>query len=96
MDRKPANKVSEVPGINLEFRPRSYFWPLGLEQHLLTRIKGAERKSALKQLIDAGRTEDIPQFLAQSALSDVERQAPGRMHPAFMGGEYLPQIGNLY
>jgi hypothetical protein len=30
--------------------------------------------------------------LAQSALSDVERQALGRMHPAFMGGEYLPNL----
>jgi hypothetical protein len=92
MDRKPVQQVPEIPGINFEFRPRSYFWPLGLEQHLLTRIKGAERKSALKQLIDAGRSDEIPQFLAQSALSDDERQALGRLHPAFMGGEYLPDM----
>ena len=37
----------KVPGIDLSFRPRSYFWPLGLETHLLARIKGAERKAAL-------------------------------------------------
>ena len=92
MDRKPANKVSEVPGIDLAFRPRSYFWPLGLEKHLLARIKGAERKAALKQLIDAGGLDEIPEFFAQSALSDDERQALGRIHPAFMGGEYLPDL----
>ena len=84
--------VPEVPGIDLAFRPRSYFWPLGLETHLLTRIKGAERKAALKRLIDAGRHDEISDLLAQSALSDVERQALGRMHPAFMGGEYLPDM----
>ena len=79
-------------GIDLTFRPPSYFWPLGLEKHLLSRIKGAERKAALKRLIDAGRLDSIPEFLAQSSLSDVERQALGRIHPAFMGGEYLPNL----
>jgi hypothetical protein len=34
----------------------------------------------------------IPDFLAQSALSDSDRQALGRIHPAFMGGEYLPDL----
>jgi len=92
MDRKPANKVPEVPGIDLQFRPRSYFWPLGLEKHLLARIKGAERKAALKEFIDAKLLDAIPDFLAQSALSDDERQALGRIHPAFMGGEYLPDL----
>lgn len=92
MDRKPANRAPEVPGINLQFRPRSYFWPLGLEKHLLVRIKGAERKAALKKFIDANLLDALPDFLAQSALSDDERQALGRIHPAFMGGEYLPDL----
>jgi len=79
-------------GIDLDFRPNSYFWPTGLETHLLARIKGAERKAALKRLLDSGRPEDVPDFLAKSALSDSERQALGRIHPAFMGGEYLPDL----
>ena len=91
MNGKPS-QVPEVPGIDLTFRPSSYFWPLGLETHLLARIKGAERKAALKQLIDAKLLDEIPDFLAQSALSDGERQALGRIHPAFMGGEYLPDL----
>lgn len=81
------------PGdIDLAFRPRSYFWPLGLETHLLSRIKGAERKAALKSLIDNGRLEELPDLLNKSALSENERQALGRIHPAFMGGEYLPDL----
>ena len=78
--------------IDLDFRPKSYFWPTGLETHLLSRVKGAERKAALKRLIDRGRAEDIPALLAKSALSSAERQALGRIHPAFMGGEYLPDL----
>ena len=83
---------SDTAGIDLDFRPSSYFWPLGLEKHLLARIKGAERKAALQRLIDAGRLDDIPEYLAQSALSSDERQMLGRIHPAFMGGEYLPNL----
>jgi len=85
-------KSSEIDGVDLGFRPKSYFWPLGLEAHLLARIKGAERKASLKHLIDAGRMEDIPDWLSKSALSDDERKVLGRIHPAFMGGEYLPDL----
>ena len=65
-------------------------WPLGLETQLLARIKGAERKAALKLLIDCWRLDEIPDFLATSALSEAEGASLGRVHPAFMGGEYLP------
>jgi len=92
MTRTSATQTPEVPGIDLNFRPPSYFWPLGLETHLLTRIKGAERKAAVQQLIDAGRLDEVPSFLRQSSLSDAERQSLGRIHPAFMGGEFLPNL----
>jgi hypothetical protein len=46
----------------------------------------------LKRRIEAGRINEIPDFLAQSALSERDRQALGRIHPAFMGGEYLPNL----
>jgi len=71
MTSRPA--VPELSGVDLGFRPRSYFWPIGLEAHLLARVKGAERKAALKQLIDAGRLNEIPDFLAHSALSEADR-----------------------
>ena len=84
--------MDDIGDIDLGFRPTSYFWPLGLETHLLSRIKGAERRAALKQLIDGGGLDGVPEFLAQSALSIEERTAIGRLHPAFMGGEYLPNL----
>jgi hypothetical protein len=84
--------VSEASEIDLEFRPASYFWPLGLETHLLASVKGAGRKTALAALIDAGRVDEVPEFLAKSSLSDEERRAIGRLHPSLMGGEYLPDL----
>src|SRR6266496_6494352 len=92
MSTQVTSPVPEVHGIDLVFRPPSYFWPLGLETHLLARIKGAERKAALQRLIATRRLDEIPNFLAQSALSEADRQALGRIHPAFMGGEYLPDL----
>ena len=85
-------QTRQATGINLDFRPKSYFWPTGLETHLLSRIKGAERRVALKRLLDSGRPEEIPDFLARSGLPSAERQALGAIHPAFMGGEYLPDL----
>lgn len=76
--------------IDLSFRPKTYFWPLGLEKHLLTHVKGAARRAALQRLIDEGRLDEIPDFLAAAKLSDEERSAIGRIHPMLMGGEYLP------
>ena len=84
--------TSQNVKIDLDFRPSSYFWPLGLEKHLLARVKGAKRKASLKALIDEGRFDEIPEFLAQSSLSEEDRQAIGRVHPMFMGGEYLPDF----
>jgi hypothetical protein len=90
MARKPASPQSPTGGIDLSFRPKSYSWPMGLEKHLLATVKGALRREELKQLLDAGRYDDIPDFLARSSLGEAERRAIGRIHPAFMGGEYLP------
>ena len=44
MTRTSAPQLT-VPGIDLQVRPRSYFWPLSQATHLLSRIKGAERKA---------------------------------------------------
>ena len=38
--------------LDLSFRPKSYFWPFGLETQLLTHVKGAARQAMLQRLID--------------------------------------------
>jgi hypothetical protein len=92
MTERRTEPVQEISGIDLSYRPRSYFWPLGLETHLLVHIKGAERRAAVERLIDGERLDEIPEFLTRSTLSESERQAIGRIHPYFMGGEYLPDL----
>ena len=76
--------------IDLNFRPLSYFWPLGLASHLLATVKGAERRAMLQRLIDSDRLDLLTECLTKSHLSREERTSIGRIHPMFMGGEYLP------
>jgi hypothetical protein len=78
--------------IDLNFRPLSYFWPLGLASHLLATVKGAERRAMLQRLIDSDRLDLLTECLTKSHLSREERTSIGRIHPMFMGGEYLPSF----
>ena len=82
-----SNKTS---GIDLDFRPRSYFWPLSAETHVLATIKGAARRAEAARLIEAGHFDQLDGFFAAPALSAEERRSWGLIHPECMGGEYLP------
>jgi hypothetical protein len=53
-------------------------------------IKGAERRKLYEKALQAEVPELIDSELLQHALPDEHRQAQGRIHPAYMGGEYLP------
>ena len=77
---------------DLAFHPKTYFWPLGLEKQLLTHIKGADRRAALRRMIDASQLDRIPEILAKARLSDAERTMIGRIHPSLMGGEHPPDM----
>jgi hypothetical protein len=90
MDRKPVLQVPEVPGINLDYRPRDYFWASGLKISLLSDIAGETRRQLVSELIEAG--EVVPDGLDAPVLDEQTRQAWGRVHPSHMGGEFLPSL----
>lgn len=53
-------------------------------------ILGKARRDMARQL--AGEGDGLPPELLMSAPSDSDREAFGRIHPMFMGGEYLPHL----
>jgi len=79
-------------GVDLLFRPKSYFLPQSLKTRVLSSIKGADRKAIVAKMFEDGRESEIPPELLQSALSDEQRRAVGAIHPRLMGGEYLPDV----
>ena len=78
--------------IRLDYRPARLFWPLDLHTHVLSSIKGAERKEYVREMFEQGREDEIPDVIIQAALEPDVRRVTGAMHPRFMGGEYLPDL----
>jgi uracil-DNA glycosylase family 4 len=73
---------------DIDFRPESY-WDDPV-QMLLANIKGEHRRRNALELIREGRLDALEQWLISEKLSPELRELAGRIHPMFMGGEYLP------
>jgi hypothetical protein len=82
--------MSHFTHIDLQYRPNSYFWAREHGIPLVSDIKGAERRKLYEKALQAEVPELIDSELLQHALPHENQQAQGRIHPAFMGGEYLP------
>jgi hypothetical protein len=80
--------VPAIPGVNLTFRPRSYFGPIPAETHVLAHVTGHERREFVRAQLASDGDDPMLDLLAGLFASD--RETLGRLHPAFMGGEYLP------
>ncbi len=81
--------MSDDP-IDLSYRPASYFWPISHKTHLIASIKGERRRQLIQTAHDAGQVTRLDEHYSAPALSESDRRALGRLHPSFMGGEYLP------
>jgi hypothetical protein len=84
-------EVPTVEGVDLDFRPRTYFGPLPLETQLIAQVTGHQRREMLRAQLASGN-RDYPVELQESTLDDAFRTMIGRIHPMFMGGEYLPPL----
>ena len=80
-------------GIDLKYRPNSYFWAREHHITLLSDIKGAERRKIYESALGGGNAHLIDPGLVEHALTAEDRTMQGRIHPNFMGGEYLPNQG---
>lgn len=88
-------KEEELKKFDLDFRPHSYWGPRNLTAHLLSSIKGEERRKFVKSFIDKYGEENLPNIsLTKDKLTDNERNLIGRLHPHYMGGEYLPDTND--
>ncbi len=75
--------------VHYDQRPDSY-WQINGLRALLANIKGAERRKEALRLLKENRLHEASEFLLADRLTDRERDLFGKIDPAFMGGEYLP------
>ena len=85
-----GGRMKRYPGIDYDYRPVSYWNDETLAQAILKNVKGELRREKIRQALAEGTIEDIPEEILGDALADNVRTATGRIHPWFMGGEFLP------
>ncbi len=76
--------------VDLAFRPATYFRPRALEAFLLARVKNEMLRTRLLELLAQGRRQEVRELLGDAGLSVRDQKAFERLHPMFMGGNYLP------
>jgi hypothetical protein len=70
---------------NIDYKPLTYW---GEIESILSNIKGQKRRNYIADAIK--NNENIPKEILQNELSEETREAIGKIHPSYMGGEYLP------
>jgi hypothetical protein len=78
-----------IPVSALEYSPRDYFGRYDLQVELLSTVKGRARRALIKDALETGEVDTLPDFVTTPELESFDRQMLGRLHPMFMGGEYL-------
>ena len=87
-----VGEEAEAGGFDLSFRPATY-WPEALDQEqLLARIAGQVRREIVREALANGDIATVDPILADEVLDDNDRRSWGLVHPALMGGEYLPTL----
>lgn len=77
--------------LNLDFRPESYWSTDSLLDSLQGSISGTMRRKIINDLLQQGEVYPVIQQLLNEQLPADMKSAWERLHPTFMGGEYLPE-----
>lgn len=79
------------PEINYDFQPISYWSPAANPlDAALRNVKGRNRREMIRDFHAEGNLEALRDELLSDTLDEKVRDSIGRIHPSFMGGEYLP------
>jgi hypothetical protein len=82
--------MKKYKGIKYGFRPASYWEDLDPLSAILRNVTGENRRQMITDYWNAGRLEELDPVILQNVSDEAARKSLGRIHPSFMGGEYLP------
>lgn len=71
-------------------RPQSYWEHTDPLAQILANVSGKARREMIRDFWNAGAIDQLEDSLLKDDLDSAERESLGRIHPFFMGGEYLP------
>jgi hypothetical protein len=78
------------PGIRYSFRPRSYWVEADPLAAVLRNVTGENRRQMITDYWKAGQLDQLAPALLQDEAGPVVSRRLGRIHPSFLGGEFLP------
>ncbi len=76
---------------DLSFQPNTYWDLRDVLTHVEAKIPGKVRKELIKIALQNGET--VPSEYLKSSLSVDLKQSIGSIDPSFLGGEFLPELG---
>ena len=76
---------------DLSFQPKTYWDLRDVLTHVDARVTGKVRKELVKHALQNGET--VPLEYLKSSLSGDLKQSIGSIDPSFLGGEFLPELG---
>jgi len=82
--------MKKYSNIDYDQRPGSYWEDTDILAALLRNVKGQERRKMIRDYWAQGRLQELDERLLAETLSVEDRDQLGKIHPALMGGEYLP------
>jgi len=77
-------------GIDYTQRPQSYWDDSSVLHATLRNVKGENRRRLIRDFHSLNQLDQVEPGLSKDTLTTPERQSLGRIHPSFLGGEYLP------
>ena len=86
-------RAQPIAGIDLDFRPASYWDAADPAAAITQNIKGQLRREMVRDFISGDAPAilgEISDALLADEVSDETRRFLGGLHPSWMGGEYLP------
>lgn len=82
--------MKKYASIRYGFRPQSYWQDADPLSAILRNVTGENRRRMITDYWDAGRLEELDGALLRDEPDEESKLRLGRIHPSFMGGEYLP------
>lgn len=78
--------------IDMDYRPETYWPESRTPEQLLANIKGKARRDMARRILAEEGFAGLNEFVAREELEGEDLIMWGRVHPAMMGGEYLPGL----
>ena len=82
--------MKKYHGIDYGFRPKSYWDATDPGSAILRNVTGENRRQIIAEFLKDETLEDLDPALLQDEADKDSRERLGRIHPSFLGGEYLP------